>query len=290
MATKTPDKPCWRLFLLNSAGKINACIHRSSMKIVFLAAALLAASPMLHAADSAYSVLRVLGKQSGADSLNRVVEVRGRNGSPAPQVWKVVFAEPRTRGGIREVEVQRGAIISERTPTAGNLGAAMNFNQLNLDSEGAFTIANQQAEKAGVPFDHVDYLLKSGSGGGAPVWELQLFNGRQGKVASMQIAADTGAVSHEEGLRGHADHLYPKVEKLAERPAQDDQDYVRQGSEPRANEPRPTEPRTSARDRRFEEEDANKEPIRDVPSFFRRVGQHFEKRGHQFKRFFTGDF
>ncbi len=257
------------------------------MKIVFLASFLLAASPMLHAADSAYSVLRVLGKQSGADSLNRVVEVRGRNGSPVPQVWKVVFAEPRARGGSREVEVQRGAIISERTPTASNLGAAMNFNQLNLDSEGVFTIANQQAEKAGVAFDHVDYLLKSGSTGGAPVWELQLFNGRQGKVASLQIAADTGSILHEEGLRGHADRQYPKVEQHAERPVppQDDRDYVGQDSEPR-----PSGPHTSSRDRRFEEEDANKEPIRDVPSFFRRVGQHFEKRGNQFKRFFTGDF
>src|SRR4051812_41545885 len=139
------------------------------MKAVVLVGFLFATPLAATAADTAYSALRVIGKRDGQDILNRVVELHGRGGSPQPSSWKVIIDEPRARGGVREIEVQRGKIVSERTPTTRGAGSTMNFNQLNLDSEGAFTIANQEAEKAGVPFDHVDYRLTSGTGGGAPV-------------------------------------------------------------------------------------------------------------------------
>ncbi|MDB6153503.1 MAG: hypothetical protein JWL90_1956, partial [Chthoniobacteraceae bacterium] len=186
------------------------------MKTVFLASAILVASVTAHAADTAYSALRIMGKQSGAESLNRVVEVRGRGGAPSPSVWKITLDEPRARGGVREVEVQRGQIISERTPLGRSLGAPMNFNQLNLDSEGAFTIATQEAQKAGVPFDHIDYVLKSGTRNSAPVWDLQLLSGRQGVVASLQLAADSGAILHQDGLAIRGGRPYPRAD---ERPA-----------------------------------------------------------------------
>ena len=112
------------------------------MKFALPAVALLAFAPFAVAdSDTAYKALRVFGKKFGDPSLNRVIELRGRSGVPEPAVWKVVAADPAARGGVVEVEVQRGRIISERTPTnrVGGTGA-MNFNQLNLDSDGAFTV------------------------------------------------------------------------------------------------------------------------------------------------------
>ena len=106
--------------------------------------------------DTAYKALRTFGKQAGGDKvLNRVIEVRGRNGTPQPDVWKVIASDPSARGGLVEAEVQRGKIISQRTPTGRAAGSSqtMDFNQLNLDSDGAFTVANQELQKRTISFD-----------------------------------------------------------------------------------------------------------------------------------------
>jgi hypothetical protein len=236
--------------------------HRQRMKALFLLGFLAIAGLPAPAADTAYSALRVVGKRDGQEALNHVLELRGRSGAPQPAVWKVVLDEPRARGGVREIEVQRGKIISERTPTSASAGSPLNFNQLNLDSEGAFTIANQEAQKAGAPFDRVDYVLKSGTGGGAPVWELELFDGRNGRTGSIEIAADSGAVLRRQlshTPRGDDDHAYL--------------DDRRQG-------------RTS--DNVEDDYDREHSALHTLPDFLNRVGRHFQKRGRQLENFFTG--
>lgn len=250
------------------------------MRTVFAATLIFFAQFAAHAADTAYSALRVVGRQHGKDALNRVVEVRGRSGTPEPAVWKIVLDEPRARGGVREVEVQRGRIIAERTPVGGSVGAPMNFNQLNLDSEGAFAVVNQEAQKAGVPFERVDYSLRSGPRGSAPIWELQLFSRSEGEVANIQIAADSGAIVRQSGLTMRGGRPYPRYDdrsRADEDRYADDREYGRPRGDYRRDD-----------DRRYDEME-EREPIRDVPSFFRRVGQHFQRRGVQIKRFFTGE-
>ena len=232
------------------------------MKAAFLLGLVLFPLGVLHATDTAYSALRVLGKRDGQDVLNHVIEVRGRDGAPQPGAWKIVIDDPRARGGGRELEVQRGKIVSERTPTSHGLGGAMNFNQLNLDSEGAFTVANQEAQKTNVLFDRVDYLLRAGTGGGAPVWQLDLSDGKNGRVGSVEIAADSGTV-----LRRQLD---------MRRPADDDHAYL--------DDHRNPPPRYSG------DEGYSKpgEPFRNVPDFFHRLGNRFKKRENQLENFFTG--
>jgi hypothetical protein len=231
--------------------------------LLFLTVALTAVAA--HAAETAYTALRVMGKQNGSATLDRVVEVRGRAGAPSPEVWKIVLDDPRARGGVREIEVQRGRIIGERSPTARPLNRPMNCNQLNLDSEGAFTIANQEAQKAGVPFQRVDYTLKAGTASGAPVWQLDLFDDRGRGVGSLHIAADTGAILRQElASRGRVD------------PREDDRAYVEDGP-PHDDGDYP--PPRSAHERDLGS---------GLPGFLRRVGRHFERRGRQLENFFTG--
>lgn len=237
------------------------------MKAAFLLGLVLFPLGVLNAADTAYSALRVLGKRDGQEVLNHVVELRGRDGTPQPATWKILIDDPRARGGVRELEVQHGKIVSERTPTSHAMNSPMNFNQLNLDSEGAFTIANQEAQKTSVPFDHIDYLLKAGTGGGAPVWQLELFDGKNGRVASMDVAADSGSI-----LRKNFD---------TRRPQDDDHAYLDDRHNPSPN---------GGPSRGYEDDGHSKpgEPFRDVPDFFHRLGKRFQKRGHQLENFFTG--
>ncbi len=237
------------------------------MKAPFLLGLFVAATCAAQAADTAYSALRVIGKRDGQETLNRVLELRARGGSPHPAVWKVVIDEPRARGGVRELEVQRGKIISERTPNARSVGSPMNFNQLNLDSEGAFTIADQEAQKAGVLFDRVDYFLKSGTNGGAPVWELELFDGRNGRMGLVSIAADSGTV-----LRRQLDRSPGS--------GANDREYL----DDRRNPP----PGSPGDEDRYRDDERDRGSSATLPAFLNRVGRHFQKRGRQLENFFTG--
>ncbi|MEA3186789.1 MAG: hypothetical protein QOD99_619 [Chthoniobacter sp.] len=166
------------------------------MKLVPILSALLCASVTSFARDTAYQALRAIGSARGQEILNRVIEVHGRGGAPQPASWKVVLDDQTARGGVREVEVTNGKIVSERTPVGGTTAAsgAMNFQKLNLDSEGAFTIVEKEAAKAHLGFDSVDYILRAGDSGKSPVWAIQLMDSAGRPAGSMRLAADTGAV------------------------------------------------------------------------------------------------
>ena len=209
--------------------------------------------------DTAYKALRTFGKQAGDKVLNRVVEVRGRNGIPQPDVWKIIANDPGARGGLTEAEVQRGKIISQRTPTARATSATqtMDFNQLNLDSDGAFTVANQELQKRAVPFDRIDYLLRSPGNGKPPDWHLELYD-RGTKIGTMEVGADNGIVL-EQSIQAN---------RAAQPNYSSDRDYV-DDREPGYSRPG--------------------EPFRGVGDFFHRLGKRFERRGDQLKHFFGSD-
>jgi hypothetical protein len=237
------------------------------MKTAFLLAFVSLSLGSLQAADTAYTALRVLGKRDGQEVLNHVIELHGRGGAPQPAVWKLVIDDPRARGGIRELEIQRGKIVSERTPTAHGAGSPMNFNQLNLDSEGAFTIADQEAQKANVLFSTVDYSLKAGSGAGVPVWDLELSDGKNGRVGSVEIAADSGTVLHRDFDAHHF--------------AQDDHAYV---DDHQGDHQGPPPSRSYSGEATY-----TQGSLPDIlQKFGRKVSRHFLKRGRQLENFFTG--
>ena len=245
------------------------------MKIAAPVALLLCISSSLAAETpaTAYTALRVVGKQNGQDALKHVVEMRGRNGAPQPAVWKIVLSEPGARGGLREVEVQRGKVIAERTPVArGPIGEAMDFSRLNLDSDGVFTIVDQETKKTGQTFDRLDYSLRSGSGGGAPVWTVELFDGRRGKVGTMQLAADSGAVL-EQSKAGTPQGDFSS-----------DRDYVR-GNPPAPVAQEDYDYRDRGRDGHYSQPG---EPFRGIGDFFHRFGSRVARHGEHLENFFTG--
>lgn len=253
--------------------------------------AMLAVLPLAgHAADTAYTAIRVVAKKLGEESLARVVEVRGKMGSPDPQIWKVVLAENGSRGGVREYEVQKGRISGERSPSGRGAGVPLDLNNLNVDSDGAFTIVNQEAQKARLPFDRIDYALTNA--GRAPIWHLDIFDGRNGRVGSLDIAADSGNVTNRDLQGGQRPP-----------PAQDDRDFLRDQTARerrapvdrppayaedrgrRSDDPRYDDPRYRDDDRRMYRDD--EEPLGPgITDIFGKIGRHFDRRSRQLKNFF----
>jgi len=180
------------------------------MKTVWLITVLLMTQVFCQGRDSAYKALRVAGGGDG-QMLNHVIEVKGVKGDPQPQVWHIVIDDPAARGGIRELEVSNGRIVSQHAPVRGyagtTAGVAMDFKRLNLDSEGAFTIANQEATKRKTGFDSVDYVLRGDDQTNAPVWVLRLLDTNNINVATLYISADNGAVIRTEGFGATRQHV-----------------------------------------------------------------------------------
>ena len=151
------------------------------------------------APDTAYQALRTVGALRGGDSLKHVIELEGRGGVPQPVVWRVVLDDPAARGGIRELDVAHGKIIAEHTPvrayTGSSAGALIDFSKLNLDSAGAFTVAEKEAQKAKIGFDSVDYTLRTGDGPSAnPIWVIHMMDSTRHSIGTLSLAADTGVV------------------------------------------------------------------------------------------------
>ncbi len=159
---------------------------------------LLPLAPTAFGRDTAYQALRTIGAQRSQTDLNNVVEVKGRNGTPQPTSWIIVLNDPAARGGVRELEVAKNRIISERTPvkeySGQPEGAVLNFAKLNLDSEGAFSVAENEVRNSRLEgFYAADYLLRRGDNG-KPIWIIQLLDQDKHTIGSITIAADTGVV------------------------------------------------------------------------------------------------
>ena len=145
---------------------------------------------------TAYTALRLVGKTLGADAINRVVEVTGRNGKPQPTVWKIVLKDGE---GSKEVEVVDGRIGAQRPLARPAVGAPIRLPDLNLDSSGAFEATDAQAKKVHVRFDSINYTLRTSDKTGKPLWSLDLFNESGASAGTMKIAAHSGAVVAMDG-------------------------------------------------------------------------------------------
>lgn len=149
-------------------------------------------------AATAYEALKIVKQQKGDAILSQLVEVCGDSGQPQPQSWKILMRDSAARAGIREFVVTGREITSERTPLRS--GAApdqlrpLNFTRLNLDSDGAFRLANEQATKQRIGFNRVDYFLQTNPDDGAPVWTMQLFDHMGAPVGSLEVSAENAKV------------------------------------------------------------------------------------------------
>jgi len=165
---------------------------------------LLAATPALaQERATAYEALRTVGQRLNRDYVNHVISVTGVEGDPQPNTWKILLDDSRARGGVREVEVRNGEIVSERTPTrsvvGSSEGATINTSRLNLDSSGAFTVASHTADKSNTRFATASYTLRTDERGN-PMWIVTLQSEKGRPVGTIYIGANKGNVTRTEGM------------------------------------------------------------------------------------------
>jgi len=148
------------------------------------------------AQDTAYKALRAVGAQRGEKALNQVVAISGQSGRPQPVDWRISLKDPAARGGVRELDIVSGQISSERTPARPDAAgmAPIDLTKLNVDSDGAFRAAEQEASRNQVGFDSVNYRLTLDADSGKPVWMLELFDYEQRPVGRVRIAAGNANV------------------------------------------------------------------------------------------------
>lgn len=168
--------------------------------LLALAATLPAAGRLRAAEDSptAYTALRLVGRELGADSLGRIVAVGGREGVPQPFVWRITLgAKPGGTGenaGARELEVAGGRIVANRPARRTPAGAVtIDLKNLNLDSSGAFTTTDAESRRLHLPFSALNYELRADpTAGNRPVWTVQLLDGDHRPLGSLLLAATDG--------------------------------------------------------------------------------------------------
>jgi hypothetical protein len=169
----------------------------------FFGVLLLFATPALAQENAtAYEALRVVGTELGRGALNHVVSITGVKGAPQPGKWKIILEDPDGRG-VREVAVADGKIDSEHRPSrsvAGSTqGATIDTSQLNLDSSGAYEVANHTADLSHANFATVDYTLRADEGG-EPVWIITLLNRSSRPIGTIHIGAMRGTVKRTQGM------------------------------------------------------------------------------------------
>jgi hypothetical protein len=173
------------------------------MSKLFAALLLIATPALAQERATAYEALRVVGRQLNRDYVNHVISVTGVDGVPQPETWKILVDDPRARGGVREVEVKNGRVISERTPMRSVVGttegATINTSRLNLDSSGAYAVASRTADQSNAHFARVSYTLRTDERN-EPIWIITLQSESSRPVGTIYIGANKGIVTRAEGM------------------------------------------------------------------------------------------
>jgi hypothetical protein len=151
---------------------------------------------------TAYQALKVVGSQFNRAALSRVISVSGTDGDPQPTTWRIVIADRNAPAGVRELQVSGGRIVADGAPSGGygpSSGNTIKTSLLNLDSSGAFSVANFTADKSHTNFDSISYTLRSNDRG-IPVWVVTLLDAERRNVGTIYVSASRGNVTRVEGM------------------------------------------------------------------------------------------
>jgi len=190
-----------RLNVSKNVDTIPKRVSISSMLKMLAALLLSSASVFAQGHGTAYDALRTVGNQLNRDFVNRVISVSGVDGNPQPATWKIWVDDKSQSGNLREVVVTNGRVASQRMrPAVGKAGTAtIDPAKLNLDSSGAYEVANRTADSSHVPFALVSYTLRTDERGN-PTWIVTLQNQNRRPLGTIYIGASKGTVTRTEGM------------------------------------------------------------------------------------------
>lgn len=147
---------------------------------------------------SGKNALNILSQKFGADHFQWIVEMRAFNGVPQPSEWNVVVYDPASIYLLNEYWIGEGRAVNEGPydevyPDKAPIGF-IDFTKLKLDSVAAFTVAEDEARKARVGFDSLNYVLRSREYSNEPVWILSLIDADDLLVGKVHVSGLTGSV------------------------------------------------------------------------------------------------
>jgi len=170
--------------------------------LFFSLIALVAPTPVF-AQATGKAAMRLVARERGADYLPRMLHLYGENGVPQPQVWRVVARD--RQNAVREFFVTKGEIVAEGViPPAkanGISGTALPMARLAIDSDAAFTKAEQAARTAGIGFDRLYYQLRCLELSNNAAWFITLLDAKGMKVGELSVGASTGTVLTQNWFR-----------------------------------------------------------------------------------------
>lgn len=146
---------------------------------------------------SALHALQTVSAQEFAQNA-AIVEIKGVRGEPMPAEWTVLLADPSARGGVREVVVSSGRILSERAPMHGFTEVAnlppIDMQKVSIDAGNVFQNVNEQASAEKLGFHWIDYTLRNDPQSMQPVWTVRVYDKLGSEIGQSRITADSGAI------------------------------------------------------------------------------------------------
>ena len=153
----------------------------------------------LSAAETSLSAVQVLKDSGRPNLLSGLAEIKAKDGVPQPSEWIVLCNDPSAHGGVRELTISNGHIVSERTPMGEFAGEGelphLTINPATLDSGAVFKIVDLEAKAARIGFDSINYILRVDAISGKPLWIVQLYKTSGATpVGTIELSAETGEV------------------------------------------------------------------------------------------------
>lgn len=232
---------------------------------------------------TAYQALRTVGRQLGRGSYGRIVSLNGVEGDPQPPRWTILLVDRRAPGGMREVQVENGRIISNQPGqqmVGTTKGAVISTARLNLDSSGAFSVASYTADKSHVNFDRVSYTLRTNDRG-VPVWIVTLQDQSRQPLGTIHINANRGNVVRVEGMYRGANMAQVEEDRGPER-------SVRGGRRENLPNEQSIEPGSYEEGSASDEDDPDENAVkRSLKRMFRRTKDDAANMFHRVRRSFA---
>ena len=152
----------------------------------------------LSAGETSLSVVQALKDTGRPALLVGLAEIKAKDGIPQPSEWIALCNDPSAHGGVRELTISNGHVVSERTPMGEFAGEGdlphLEITPTMIDSGAVFKIVNREAKAAHIGFDAIDYVLRVDAISGKPLWIVQLHKSSGALVGTMELSAETGEI------------------------------------------------------------------------------------------------
>lgn len=161
---------------------------------------------------SAFTGLERMKSTFGVEASETIVEMRGRQGQSQPVSWDLVVFDRQSPLFVREFTLtEKHSLEKEATPKYPNQipTGFIDKQKLLIDSTASFRILELEAKRAGISFNHVDYLLSCQEFTQDPLWRLTAVDAEGYMVGRVDLSGSTGTVlrtvwySWNRGSRGY---------------------------------------------------------------------------------------